>query len=112
MCIRNTLLKTPLYNFLFSFSFYGKCLAIHVQFQQRKYKRKYVYIEKLHLYIVIDIDVGVLIESPLKLSPNEKCYPHSKEGAIYLLKLAHKSQNHYFVLFFFWEALQFEATVP
>ena len=36
--------------------------------------------------------------------------PSFKTGATYLLKLAHNSWNHYFVIF--WEALQFEATVP
>ena len=37
------------------------------------------------------IGVGIFITTPLKSSPNDKMLPSFKEGAIYLLKLAHKS---------------------
>ena len=58
----------------------------------------------------IKLGLVVFIKPPLKSSPNDKMLPSFERGAIYPLKLAHKSWNHYFVSF--WEFLQFEATVP
>ena len=51
-----------------------------------------------------------MIESLLISSPTDKMLPSFKREATYLLKSAHKSWNHYFVIF--WEVLQFEAVVP
>ena len=62
------------------------------------------------VHVVLLVLVQMLIEPPLKLSPNDKMLPSFERGAIYLLKSAHISWNHYFVNF--WEALQFVAAMP
>ena len=57
----------------------------------------------------IEVGVDFLIEHALQ-SSDDKMLSSSKRGAIYLLNLAHKYWNHYFVIFL--EALQSGAAVP
>lgn len=57
----------------------------------------------------IKLGFGFLIESPLKLAPNDKTLLSYKRGAIYLLNSSHTSWNHYFVISR--GELQFESTM-